>query len=79
MSADRNLSKVLTDVLAVVPAEREVLRFELEHVRENLPYAAPEMLGMCWRTVARVLSVHVPNPTTPWERKMAEIFTGRAA
>lgn len=73
---DRDITKVIDDMLDVIPDGETALRASLRSVRNTACYTAPEAMGYLWRKVYSVLVTEVPQPTKTWHIAMARIFRG---
>lgn len=75
---ERDLSEVLGRMLGVIPEHESGLRARLIHIREALPFRAPEVEVLSWREVQALLKSYVPDLVEPWHHEAAAIFSGRA-
>lgn len=75
----RDLSKVISDILEVIPKPEEDLIISLCKIRESVRYSAPELINMWWNETHSVLiDCITENPTQDWEYKVWSIFTTKS-
>lgn len=71
----RNLSEVIEEMLAVVPAEQIDLRDRLKATKQSSLYAAPEMRQTFWHECRDHLVSYVGKPKEEWQKQVASIFS----
>ncbi len=78
MSEKRDLSEVLTAMLAVIPDAERDLRGRLTWIVETLPYQPPEAHGEYWHRGALTISKYFydQEPSPGWEADMVAIWMG---
>lgn len=75
----RDLSKVLNDILNVIPKPEEDLIISLCKIRESVRYSAPELIGMWWDEVHSILMSYITeNPIQDWQYEVWSIFTTKS-
>jgi hypothetical protein len=76
----RDLSKVLNDILEVIPKPEEDLIISLCKIRESIRYSAPELISMWWDEAHGTLIdyVSITKPMKDWEYRVWSIFTTRS-
>ena len=57
--------------------EKTILRSNLEYIKSNAFYVAPECMGEIWAIIGLELKQYLNNPPKDdWEWKVFEIITG---
>jgi len=75
----RDLDKVLTEMIPVVPPQ---LAEQFIYIRDKkLPWAAPEQAGMWWKEAHREFLAYLPKsdtePLNTWQKAALTIWTGK--
>lgn len=74
----RDLSKVITEMLEVIPATEVGLRLSLQAIQTSARYAAPEIQVNWWHQMVNLLND--TNPTgKDWELALADIVSGKTS
>lgn len=74
----RDLTKVINQMLAVIPYTEVSLIRALESVQSSAAFSAPEIMGVRWKRCAEVLSHGIPvdpNRWLDWQREVILIWT----
>lgn len=73
---NRQLPKLIDEILAVIPKEEETLREQLDSVKQSATYATPEVMHEWWCKTASVLAGNIDDPINDWHWNVARIFSG---
>lgn len=76
MTAPRDLSSIIDQLFAIIPATETALRAELQAAKGSVDFAAPEMMSHWWRIVARILHQHIGEPSLTWHREVISLWVG---
>lgn len=74
MAAQRNLTKVLDDILALVPVTELALRAQLTSLRETVLYQPPELAPNMWHRASAILGRAIPRLEQEWQIAVARVF-----
>lgn len=73
----RDITKVIDQILAVVPETETTARAALASVRSTAAFGAPELQGSYWNQLHGVLVRNLGHqPTEPWHFEVAAIMRG---
>ncbi len=72
--ANRNIRKVIEQLLEVIPPSETELIKDIGFVTYNAGFRAPELMYLLWRDLAEVLNAHYRE--TDWYLKLVDIFNG---
>ena len=77
--ANRNITEVIDQMLLEIPHSEFSLRQELEMVKANAAFAAPEMMRKYWEQGSIVLQHYLPHPSklNEWQTKVANIWMNK--
>lgn len=72
----RMVYNVIERIMAVIPDEDPwiALKAELETIRRDTLYKAPEQMPEYFQAVANLLNTHIGEPDEPWKKEVADIF-----
>lgn len=73
----RSLTKVIDQILEVIPDSEIDVAYELLDLKSSAEYAAPELMSLWWRETADFLSENVTDFSQDWQDRVFKIFTGR--
>ncbi len=74
----RNLTEVIQQMLAEIPASEESLKAGLRDVRSSAETASPEMMPFWWREAAQTLEDNIPQDAQEeWQNKLVGIWFNR--
>lgn len=75
----RNILTVIQQMMEVIPRNNPLIA-DLEDIESSVRYAAPEMEGLWWRELSRIVGDHLP-PTleecNDWQRQVGLILLDR--
>lgn len=75
----RDLSEVITRMLAIIPVDELELRQALEEQKQSIDIAPPEMIFSWWNEVGDTLYNYVFSefyPEIGWQDELERIWTG---
>lgn len=70
----RPLNAVINEMLMHIPEDHRLAR-QLKHIQGDIPYTAPEAMGIRWNQAYNELCHLVPIPKEDWEFKVISIFS----
>lgn len=73
----RSLTKVIDQILEVIPNSEVDVAYELLVIKSSAAYAAPEMMSIWWRETADFLNENVTDFSQDWQDRVFKIFTGK--
>ena len=81
----RNIGEVIDRIKAAIPEGAKIklvglkeLRRNLDHIKENAGYTAPELQGNNWHSLCTLLNNTVAfPPETPWQQEVHDIITAK--
>lgn len=74
----RDITKVIPDILAVIPADQHAVRAQLENLAHSAFYTPPELQGPFWLSMSTILTNELGSPgDVPWKREVARICANR--
>ena len=78
MSASRDVTKVIPQLLAKIPREEVELRREIQEYSGTLFNQAPEVrhTSYCWIPLQEILQKHITIFDTEWKRELLSLFNG---
>lgn len=75
----RMVYNVIEQMMAEIPDEGDYidLKLELEKIRRDTLYKAPEQMPEYFQAVANLLNDYLGEPDTDWKKKVANIFADK--
>ena len=73
----RSLTKVIDQILEVIPDSEIDVAYELLDLKSSAAYAVPEMMSIWWRETADFLNENVTDFSQDWQNQVFKIFTGK--
>lgn len=76
----RPLSKVIDAALAIVPQElpeRADFAFTCKHIKESIPYTAPEAIGQRWLEFESALNYHFHSIYADWTKTLVDMIADK--
>lgn len=77
MAAARDLTKVLDEILALVPETELALRAQLTSLRETVLYQPPELAPNMWHRASAILELAIPRLEQEWQIAVARVFAAK--
>ncbi len=76
-TADRDIRKVIEQMLASIPADQVDLIARLHWVEKGIAYCPPEHLPDLWATCHHILMEEIGEPKLDWQIAVEAIFSDR--
>ena len=74
--SERQIHDVIDEVLKVIP-EGESVIVDLDKLKHNASYSAPEEMGFCWRDFSLIIGDHLGEPDVLWKKKVKAILADK--
>ena len=72
----RQITDVITQLVAVIPTTETHLLQQLEFIKRDVPYKAPETMGEMWYRLSMELQSNTPRiPTEDWHFQAMSIVS----
>ena len=72
----RHISAVAQQLLDVIPEEKTDLRSQIESIKNDTAYKAPEQHHPYWNVLASILNKNCNPGNSEWELELSLIFAG---
>lgn len=70
----RDIGKVIDQLLVEIPTWETALKENLEWIKSEVPYQAPELHRYLWDAGTNMLQRAFPKPTQDWHFKVLSIW-----